>query len=228
MRRLLRAVFLAEYGGDELLAAFCAFGAAALLVGDAFGWAAALPTAAPFLFFLWFFRDPPRRIPDEPGVFVSPADGKIQDISEVDEPDWIGGKAVRIGIFLSPLNVHVNRAPCAGTVRKSAYRRGEFLPAYDPEAATKNESWTLALEAADGLKVLVKQITGVAARRIVCEPRLGQTLARGQRYGMIKFGSRTELYLPLVANCQILVKVGDGVRGGTTVLARRTEPAAGN
>lgn len=220
MRRLLRKVGLAEYGGDELLWALAACAALGVLLWRAAGVEYCWPAGLPMFFFLWFFRNPRRCPPEEPGVFVAPADGRVQDITEVDDPEFVGGKAWRVGIFLSPFDVHVNRAPCAGVVRGSVHRKGEFLPAYNPHAATRNESWTLCLEMDNGCKTAVKQISGVLARRIVCEPHSGDRLARGQCYGMIKFGSRTELYVPLSAECEITVKVGDKVRGGETLLAR--------
>ena len=171
----------------------------------------------------WFFRDPERRIPQEPGILVSPADGTVADIESVSEPDFLGGEALRVGIFLSPLNVHVNRSPARGVVRHRAYRAGKFLAAYDRRAVEENESCAIGIECeAPGgkppLRILVRQVVGVAARRIVCPVAPGDPLDRGQRFGMIKFGSRTELWVPAAAGFRCRVKVGDPVSGGSSVL----------
>lgn len=221
MRSILKRLRLAVYGGDELLLALVACGLAAwalyTLVHPHAAWAA-LP---PLLLVVWFFRDPARAGPDDPALLLSPADGEIRDIEVVDEPRFFGAKALRVGIFLSPLNVHVNRAPCEGTVAHLRFAHGEFLPAYNPDAATRNEAQELGLVTPTQVKVMVKQVTGVVARRIVCEARMGQRLARGERYGMIKFGSRTELYVPSDAGFEAAVELGQQVRGGTTVLLRQ-------
>jgi phosphatidylserine decarboxylase len=206
------------YGGGSALAGAAV---AALAPGP---WKAA---AAPFLVlaFLvaWFFRDPERVIPSGPGILVSPADGVVADIETVPEPDYIGGEALRIGIFLSPLNVHVNRSPAAGVVGHRAYRAGRFLAAYDRRAVEENEACALgiALDAPGGrppVRVVVRQVVGAAARRIVCPVEPGTRLAAGERYGMIKFGSRTELWVPVAAGFECRVKVGDRVSGGSTIL----------
>lgn len=226
MRGVLKRLRLAVYGGDELLLALVACGLAAwalyTLVHPHAAWAA-LP---PLLLVVWFFRDPERAGPDDPLLLLSPADGEVRDIEIVDEPRFFGAKALRVGIFLSPLNVHVNRAPCAGTVAHLRFAHGEFLPAYNPDAATRNEAQELGLVTPAQIKVMVKQVTGVVARRIVCEARMGQRLARGERYGMIKFGSRTELYVPSDAGFEAAVELGQQVRGGTTVLLRQKAGAA--
>jgi phosphatidylserine decarboxylase precursor-related protein len=148
----------------------------------------------------------------------------VADVQEVDEPRFVCGRALRVGIFLSPFSVHVNRAPCTGMAMYYRYAAGEFLPAYNPRAPERNEAVELGLVTPRGLKVLVKQIAGVLARRIVCEARPGQVLARGERYGMIKFGSRTELYVPVESGYRAVVVVGQWVRGGETPLLRG-EPA---
>ena len=223
MRRILRFLGLAEYGGDELFLAALACGAAAYALAVWLGHWLALAPLVPFGIVLWFFRDPRRTVTETPGTLLAPADGTVTDAAEVDEPEFIQGRALRIGIFLSPLDVHVNRAPCTGVVRFIKCKSGEFLPAYDLQAPERNEAVWLGLETQDGLRVLVKQITGVLARRIICEARLGDRLVCGQRYGMIKFGSRTELYLPAGTGAAGLVAVGDKVKGGITAVARRTE-----
>ena len=135
----MRLVCLAEYGADEFLLALLACAAAACALRLLNPWLALLPLF-PFAVVVWFFRDPERRAPDDPELLVAPADGTVTDIEEVDEPAFIGGKALRIGIFLSPFNVHVNRAPCAGVVRYLDYKAGEFLPAYNPAAPQRNEA----------------------------------------------------------------------------------------
>ncbi|MEI6231714.1 MAG: phosphatidylserine decarboxylase [Planctomycetota bacterium] len=223
MRKLMRLIGMAEYGWDELLLMIAATAVAEGLLRiflPPILWPLMLLPLIPLGVVVWFFRDPDRRGPNEPNTYLSPADGTVADIIEVDAPDFICGKALRIGIFLSPLNVHVNRAPCDGVVRFVQFKSGEFLPAYDPEAPTRNESASMGMVSKDGHKTITKQITGLLARRIVCEAKDGDALARGQRYGMIKFGSRTELYIPLTDKPASLVKVGDVVKGGETVLAR--------
>jgi phosphatidylserine decarboxylase len=184
-----------------------------------FSLVALLPVALA-AFAVSFYRDFEREIPSDVGLVVSPADGTVTDVVEVDEKEWIGGRALRVGIFLSPLNVHVNRAPVAGTVEKVVHREGKMLKAYDPRAIDENESTLLALRTEDGLRVSVRQVTGALARRIVCAVQAGQKLARGERYGMIKLGSRTELLVPAAAGFVCRVKPGDKVRGGITVLGQ--------
>jgi phosphatidylserine decarboxylase len=156
-----------------------------------------------------FFRDPERRIPVTPGTVVSPADGRVMEIVEE-------CKGQRISIFLSVLDVHINRAPYAGYVRAVTYTPGKFLAAYHGEASQVNEANVVALEHA-GYTFVVKQIAGVLARRIVCRVQPGDVLEKGQRFGLIRFGSRTDLILPPEA--EVLVSVGESVRGGESVLA---------
>jgi len=171
---------------------------------------------------LSFFRDPHRDIPAGDHLLISPADGTVQDIEMVDETSYIGGKALRIGIFLSIFNVHINRCPCNAKVEKVLYKRGRFLDARDPQATKINESNDIHLLRADSPveRLLVRQISGAIARRIVCQAKPGLHLAAGEQFGMIKFGSRTELYLPCDSEAQILVKPGDKVRAGATILAQ--------
>jgi phosphatidylserine decarboxylase len=176
-------------------------------------WPVAAPFAAAALACLGFFRDPERRPPDVLGALVAPADGRVMGIVEVDD-DWVGA-AVRMSIFLSPLDVHVNRAPTAGLVRAVDYVPGRFLAAYRAEASEQNERCTVALES-DSARVAVRQISGVLARRIVCRVRAGDKLALGERYGLIRFGSRTDLIAPRRA--ELRVGVGDRVRGGESVM----------
>ena len=162
-----------------------------------------------------FFRDPERIIPQTPGTIVSPADGRVMEIAAEDT------QTRRISIFLSVLDVHINRAPYGGTVRTVVYTPGKFLAAYRQEASRVNEANTVTIED-HGRTFIVKQIAGVLARRIVCRVRPGDVLEKGQRYGLIRFGSRTDLLLP--ATAEIVVQVGDVVRGGETILAFLKEP----
>jgi phosphatidylserine decarboxylase len=164
-------------------------------------------------FFLWFFRDPERTIPGVPGAVVSPADGKVTDVSTITVD---GQKKSRISIFLSVFDVHVNRSPIAGVVREICYWRGKFLNAMNEASAEQNEQNIVRVEG-DGQSVVFKQIAGLLARRIVFRPKIGDSLHLGQRVGLIKFGSRVDVILPVDADLQ--VKVGDRVRGGASILA---------
>jgi len=162
-----------------------------------------------------FFRDPERIVPQTPGTVVAPADGRVVDIATDNT------QTRRISIFLSLWDVHINRAPYGGTVRSVVYTPGQFLAAYRPEASRLNEANTVTIED-HGRTFVVKQIAGVLARRIVCRVRPGEVLEKGQRYGLIRFGSRTDLLLPAAA--EVVVQVGDVVRGGETILAFLKEP----
>lgn len=170
---------------------------------------------------VWFFRDPNRKIPTDPGLFVSPADGKICEITHLDNDPFIGGPAVRIGIFLSIFNVHLNRAPAASRVIELRYHPGPFLNALDPTSAWKNENIWIGLEepVAPYRRMIVRAIAGAYARRIVCPLRPGDTLERGERTGMIKLGSRTELILPDLPELRIDIHVGEKVNAGRSILA---------
>ena len=172
---------------------------------------------------LAFFRDPQRVIPTENNVLLCPADGKVTDICQVDEQEFIGGPAMRIGVFLSVFDVHINRSPIAGTVGYIKEIPGKCLNAMrSKDASEQNQATCMGLNCDAGPvdKVMVKQITGAIARRIVCECTVGETLAIGEKYGMIKFGSRTELFLPVDDKAQIMVEPGQTVRAGTTILVR--------
>ena len=172
--------------------------------------------AAAILFTLYFFRDPERVPPPGDHLAVSPADGVVTTIDEVDEDEFLKTRVRRIGIFLSVLDVHVNRAPIQGDVTHSEPKPGLFLDARDPRCSILNQSRSWVISGKVGT-VMVKQITGAIARRICPWAVVGDSLDRGARFGMIRFGSRTELYLPLDA--KILVQTGERVRGGETVLA---------
>jgi len=171
-------------------------------------------------FFLWFFRDPERTIPQEPGAVVSPADGLVTDVSTAGSE---AQKQLRISIFLSVIDVHVNRSPIAGVVRDILYQRGTFLDARNKACADENEQNIVTVEG-EGQRVVFKQIAGLLARRIVFHPKIGDRLKRGQRVGLIKFGSRTDVLLEATARAN--VKVGDRVKGGETVLAYLQPQAA--
>jgi phosphatidylserine decarboxylase len=165
------------------------------------------------VFFLWFFRDPERAIPQQPGAVVSPGDGKVTDVSIVTVGN---GTRVRMSIFLSVFDVHVNRSPISGTIRDVRYQKGKFLDARSPHCAEQNEQNTVTVEG-DGQTVIFKQIAGLLARRIVFNPKIGDRVARGQRIGLIKFGSRVDVMFD--SSAKLNVKVGDRVQGGATVLA---------
>jgi phosphatidylserine decarboxylase len=180
-------------------------------------WLTALPVVLA-LFFLWFFRDPERKVPTGPGEIVSPGDGVVT------EADWIetsGGSRFRLSIFLSVFDVHVNRAPVAGTVRAVEHREGRFLNAMKPESVVMNEQ-TLVVIDAGGYEVSYKQIAGLLARRIVSTVKVGDRVERGQRVGLIKFGSRVDVLMP--ADVVPRVKHGARVRGGSTILAVLPQP----
>ncbi len=175
-----------------------------------------------------FYRDPPRRPPQADDLILAPADGKVVEVARgVVGPD--GRRILRIMIFLSIFDVHINRSPCAGRVKEVNYRPGRFINALRAEADLSNESNTLLIEPAPPLPgpVLVRQIAGVLARRIVCAVRAGDQLAAGQRFGMIKLGSRTELCLPEDPRWELRVTVGRRVQAGLTVLARLGDVSAG-
>jgi phosphatidylserine decarboxylase len=168
-----------------------------------------------------FFRDPYRDIPQNDDILLAPADGRISDIEQV-QNEYTGGAALRIGIFLSIFDAHINRAPCDVRVTQIDYKKGRFKDARNPSAGKVNESNDLKLvrtkEPAD--KLIVRQISGAVARRIVCKAGAGDVLAGGEKFGMIKFGSRTELYVPLSSDIECAVQVGDRVKAGLTILAR--------
>ncbi len=170
-------------------------------------------------FTLYFFRDPEREIPQGESLIVSPADGKVVGIDSVEHVPFIDGPAKRISIFLSVFDVHINRAPIRGKVEYRHYAPGEFLAAYEPKASVKNEMNTIGIEDSDGYRVVVRQIAGLIARRILCWKNPGDRIDRGDRFGLIRFGSRTDVFLPLDA--RIDVKLGQRVQGGSTVIARR-------
>lgn len=170
---------------------------------------------------VYFFRDPPREIPKGQGLVVAPADGRIVELSRVALDPFVGGPALRIGIFLSIFNVHINRAPLQSRVIRLEYRPGAFLNALDPQSAVRNEAMWIGLEEVTlpHRRFVVRQISGMIARRIVCALRPGEVIERGEKFGMIKFGSRTELILP-AEGFTPQVSLGDKVRAGSHILGR--------
>jgi phosphatidylserine decarboxylase len=170
-----------------------------------------------FFFTVAFFRDPERMAPPDPNLIVAAADGTVVDIVESDETQVLKTRTRRVGIFLSIFDVHTNRAPIDGRVVYRQHREGLCLDARRADCSEKNESMTWAFEN-PRVTIVVRQITGAIARRIVAWAQLGDELKKGERFGMIRFGSRTELYLPL--NAEVLVKTGDHVLGGSTIIAR--------
>ncbi len=188
---------------------------------------AALAVLPVWVWLIAFFRDPHRPLPPEQNAMVSPADGKVSDITEIAHDELLGGPALRVGIFLSVFNVHVNRSPCAGRVTRVVYKKGKFVNALKHgEASSDNESNTLVLNEPGGGRpvAVVKQIVGLIARRIICTAAEGDELSAGQRIGMIKFGSRTELTIPLWLKPKVMVSVGQTVHGAADVIAILESP----
>ncbi|MEX0602862.1 MAG: phosphatidylserine decarboxylase family protein, partial [Bacteroidota bacterium] len=169
-----------------------------------------------FGFTLNFFRDPERITPQAEGLVISPADGKIIVVKKVNEPEFLNSEATQISIFMSPLNVHVNRNPISGTVDHYRYVKGEYFAAFEDKASEKNEQTVIGMSNSHG-KVLFRQIAGFVARRIVCTLKVGDTVRAGERFGMIKFGSRVDVFVP--AQATMRVAVGDIAVAGETVLA---------
>ena len=190
---------------------------AAVLIWFTGSWLWAIVPILLAAFFLWFFRDPRRTIPAGPGLIVSPGDGHVTETVAINTPE---GPRQRISIFLSVFDVHVNRAPIAGVLKSTRYQRGKYLNAMNPASAEQNEQNVVTMRgqgADEGIEVTFKQIAGLLARRIVFNCAEGQTLERGQRVGLIKFGSRVDVLVPAAA--ELRVKVGQRVKGGESVLA---------
>lgn len=203
-------------------------GATVLLAAAAAGLALLHPWAAipPIILWVWvlsFFRDPVRERSFAPDELGAPADGTVTEITRLEQDDDIHGPAWRIGIFLSIFDVHANRSPCAARVRSVEHRPGGFLDARHPESGRRNESNTLVLDPRGPIPgpVVVRQVAGKIARRIVCHAGAGNNLRAGERFGMIKFGSRTELIVPALSNTEIAVRIGSRVRAGLTVMLRQ-------
>jgi len=206
--------------------------AAAVMAGAAaaaWSWPLVSVPVSLWLAGVYFFRDPQRTPPDDPHVLLAPADGTVTQIARLDQHEHIPVPALKIGIFLSLLDVHVNRMPCAGLVREVFYKKGRFYNAMSQRSSEANESNTVVLEPANGAPgpIVIRQIAGVLARRIVCTCRQGERLEAGQRFGMIKFGSRTELIVPLRDDVRVCVRTGQKVRAGRTILVRTGSPPGG-
>ena len=200
---------------------FVAAAGASAVAAGMLGWtgiAAAFGAVA--LFTAWFFRNPKRTAPTSGRAVVAPGDGKIVEICEEPEPRFLKDKSVRISIFLNIFDVHVNRIPCRGTVEQVVYQPGRFCVASRPEATLQNEQNALLIRAAQGTRVLCVQIAGLIARRIVCWVAPGEKVACGERFGLIRFGSRMDVFLPV--DTKLNVKVGDHVKGGETLLGELT------
>lgn len=212
---------LTRYGVREWLSATAVAALATMILLWLGWWWGLIGVGVGWLSVLWFFRDPIRRIrpSHDSEIMLCPADGKVSAIETVDHHEAVGGPATIIRIFLSVLDVHVNRSPTAGEVISLRYARGVFHDARTPQSATENESNLIVLKLDDGQTIGVRQIAGKIARRIVCRLKVGDRVAAGQRFGMIKFGSSTELILPGPNRVALQVTVGQRVKAGLTVLA---------
>jgi len=178
-------------------------------------WPVAIVFGAVAAFMAYFFRDPKRLTPTDPNLVVSPADGRVTRVKQIEDDP--GSSATLVSIFLSPLDVHINRAPIAGQITNVSYTKGKFLVAMDERASLVNEQNALTIEG-EKVTVVCKQIAGILARRIICWKRAGERVALGERFGLIKFSSRTDILMP--ANVDVLVKEGARVQGGTTIIGR--------
>lgn len=187
-------------------------------------WPGAIPPAVVLGWLLWFFRDPPRRVPNDASSIVAPCDGRVVEVAQLEHDEFIGGPAVRIGIFLSIFNVHINRMPAECRVVRLRYWPGKFISATNPASSWLNESLWIGLEeeAPPHRRFVVRQVAGLIARRIVCALRPGEVVLRGTRFGMIKLGSRTELILP-ADEVEVRTQPGDFIRGAETIVARWVE-----
>jgi len=196
---------------------FIGAGAGGTLIAGWLGWTSvSIGAGILTLFVSWFFRNPARMVPQGPRLVVAPGDGKVLAVEEEFEPRYLKDRAVRISIFLNVFDVHINRIPCEGTIEDVQYQPGLFLIASRPDASLKNEQNAVMIRTAEGAKVLCVQIAGLIARRIVCWASPHERAVRGERYGLIRFGSRMDTFLPL--GSLINVAVGDRVKGGATVL----------
>jgi phosphatidylserine decarboxylase len=189
---------------------------ACLFLPYPFYWITLLPDIL-FIYVLYFFRDPQRIPPADPNAIISAADGKVIFVDEVEEPSYSHQKMKRVAVFLSVFDVHVNRMPYAGTIQKVTHQPGKFLDARVPDIDVQNEAMNWLVSTNRG-EMVIRQIAGLIARRIVAWAKEGQTLTTAERFGMIRFGSRTDVFLPL--DCELLVKPGERVQGGKTVIAR--------
>jgi phosphatidylserine decarboxylase len=219
MENSLRLPIARAARGEFAFASLLFFGAVILaaLRPDAFANTLAILLGLVWIGLAIFFRDPDRRLPADPMLVISAADGQVVEIVRLNEPVFLEGPALKIGVFMQVSDVHVNRAPTAGKVEFKQHVPGQFLQAFRPEAATLNEHQFIGLETPHG-RVLVKQIAGILARRIVCTVSKGQPLEAGERLGMIKFGSRVDVFLP--PHFEPQVELGDRVKAGETPIAR--------
>ncbi|GBD25006.1 Phosphatidylserine decarboxylase proenzyme [bacterium HR30] len=206
---------LARDGVPHIVAAFLF----AVVLAIFYGLPGALTGAVVFALVVNFFRDPDRVPPNDPQAVVAPADGKVIQVAEVHEPRFFSAPATRVSIFMSPLDVHVNRVPWSGRVLDVRYNPGKFLRAFADKASLDNEQTAVHLADSQGRELWVVQIAGFLARRIICRVQPGETVHRGQRYGMILFGSRADLYFP-AGTVDVLVQVGERTRAGETIVAR--------
>lgn len=213
---------IAKEGLREIAVATLLLGGLGIALGWLF-WPLAIVPGIVWVWVLSFFRDPKRQGRFAPGELCSAADGRVTEVTELDHYESIDGPAVRIGAFLSIFNVHANRSPCVGTVRAILHQPGKFLDARHKDSGRLNESNTLLIDPDAPMPgpIEVRQVAGKVARRIICHAKPGDRLRTGERFGMIKFGSRTEVIIPRVPGTQLAVKVGDVVRAGLTVLARQ-------
>lgn len=208
-----------------ILVGFCV---TAVLLMVAVRWDSMLFAALAGLFALlsvwtvFFFRDPERSFPPQEGILTAPADGRILGVEKIAHDDYVGGEALRISIFLSVLDVHINRIPADGVVDFVRYQPGKFFVAYCDKASQFNEHTDIGIITSSGYRILVKQIAGTIARRIICRLNAGDTVTAGERFGMIRFGSRTELVVP--SGSRLRVKKGDRVKGSQTILGFLPEP----
>lgn len=230
------SIGLTRYGRRELIT-FTATAAAAcallIMLAMSISWLYLVPLVLPVAFWvwlLWFFRDPERPTPGGDGLFISPADGNVADITQIGPDSPLGCDGVKIGIFMNVFSVHVNRSPAAVRVRRVVRQDGVFLDARDPHATERNESATIHMTyTRDGrdYPVVVRQVAGMIARRIITDLTDGQQLARGERLGMIKFGSRVELFVPAALGGRVAVELGQKVLAGLTVLVA-VDPEGGD
>jgi phosphatidylserine decarboxylase len=187
------------------------------LIASALGWVpVAIAMGIVTAFVAWFFRNPPRIIPQGPRLIVSPGDGKVLAVEEEFEPRYLKDRAIRISIFLNVFDVHINRIPCEGIVEDVQYQPGLFLVASKPHATLKNEQNAIMIKTVEGAKVLCVQVAGLIARRIICWVNPKERAVRGERYGLIRFGSRMDTYVPV--GTAVKIAVGDRVKGGETIL----------
>lgn len=216
-------VRLAREGLREMVVATLVLVGGAVVAAWLLHWAAAAPLLVGWAWVIWFFRDPRRITRCAEGELCAPADGTVTEVTRLDDYELVGGPALRVGIFLGIFDVHINRSPCAGTVRSVTYRKGDFHDARDARSGAENEANTLLIDPQPPIRgpIIVRQVAGLIARRIICHATAGCHLAAGERFGMIKFGSRTELIVPDDRAVRAAVEVGAKVRAGVTILVRQ-------